>query len=56
MNTPAIAGPAIIPPWNIVRFMASAPGSASRGTRRGKSAWRAGLSNDPAAEVSPVRT
>src|SRR3989442_15238658 len=49
ISNPARAGPAIIAAWNIVRFRASAPGRSAGGTRRGTSAWRAGLSKAGAA-------
>jgi hypothetical protein len=49
---PAADGPATAATWNMMVFRLMAFARCSRGTRFGMSAWRAGPSKAPAAELS----
>ena len=52
MTIPPSAGPITAATWNMIVLSVSALARCSRGTRLGVSAWRAGRSKAPAAELA----
>ena len=52
MTMPPSAGPVTAATWNMIVLRLSAFARCSRGTRLGTSAWRAGRSKAPAAELA----